>query len=38
MIVIGQKTIFIVFAILFIMVFASYLYVANWRDKHKDDF
>lgn len=36
MIVIGEKTIFIAFAILFIMVFASYIYVAKWIDKHKD--
>lgn len=35
---IGQETVFIAFAVLFIMVFASYIYVAKWRDKHKDDF
>lgn len=36
MIVIGQKTILIVFAVLFIMVFAAYIYASEWRDKHKD--
>lgn len=36
MIVIGQETVFIAFAVLFIMVFASYIYVAKWRDKHKN--
>lgn len=36
MIVIGQKTIFIAFAILFIMVLAASIYAIEWRDKHKD--
>lgn len=38
MVVIGQETVFIAFAVLFIMVMASYIYVVKWRDKHKDDF
>lgn len=36
MLVIGQETVFIAFAVLFIMVMAAYIYVAKWRDKHKD--
>jgi hypothetical protein len=36
MVVIGQEMVFIAFAVLFIMVFASFIYVIKWRDKHKD--